>query len=63
MLAGASIQHCIAQLMSNMGYDGLLTFLLTSSTYIDANDLLHLLIGRFHSALQVPSGSGSGKRG
>ncbi|KAK0471177.1 hypothetical protein EDD18DRAFT_1237883 [Armillaria luteobubalina] len=55
ILVAASIERWIAQLTSELNYDELLDFFLTYRTYIGAVDLCHLLICRFHWALQKPS--------
>ncbi len=57
ILVAASIERWIAQLTSELNYDELLDFFLTYRTYIDAVDLCHLLICRFHWALQKSSSS------
>ncbi|KAK0189524.1 hypothetical protein F5146DRAFT_629373 [Armillaria mellea] len=57
ILVAASIERWIAQLTSELNYDELLDFFLTYRTYIGAVDLCHLLICRFHWALQKPSSS------
>lgn len=54
-LLAATIERWIAQLTSEMNYDELLNFFLTYRTYISAVDLCHLLISRFHWALQQPA--------
>ncbi|KAJ6554514.1 hypothetical protein B0H19DRAFT_1153894 [Mycena capillaripes] len=55
ILVAATIERWIAQLTSDLSYDELLNFFLTYRTYISAVDLCHLLICRFHWALQQPS--------
>ncbi|EJD00268.1 uncharacterized protein FOMMEDRAFT_170233, partial [Fomitiporia mediterranea MF3/22] len=50
----ATIERWIAQLTSQFDYDELLIFYLTYRTYIDSVDLCHLLICRFHWALEEP---------
>ncbi|KAJ6464298.1 hypothetical protein C8R47DRAFT_1057447 [Mycena vitilis] len=55
VLVAATIERWIAQLTSDLSYDELLNFFLTYRTYINAVDLCHLLICRFHWALQQPS--------
>ncbi|KAK0457166.1 uncharacterized protein EV420DRAFT_1749027 [Desarmillaria tabescens] len=55
ILVAASIERWIAQLTSELNYDELLDFFLTYRTYIGAVDLCHLLICRFHWALQKPT--------
>ncbi len=55
LLMAATIERWIAQLTSQFDYDELLIFFLTYRTYIDATDLCHLLICRFHWALEEPS--------
>ncbi|KAG7443324.1 ras GEF [Guyanagaster necrorhizus] len=52
ILVAASIERWIAQMTSELNYDELLDFFLTYRTYIGAVDLCHLLICRFHWALQ-----------
>jgi hypothetical protein len=52
ILVAATIERWIAQLTSDLNYDELLNFFLTYRTYISAVDLCHLLICRFHWALQ-----------
>ncbi|KAJ7222399.1 hypothetical protein GGX14DRAFT_663607 [Mycena pura] len=52
VLVAATIERWIAQLTSDLSYDELLNFFLTYRTYISAVDLCHLLICRFHWALQ-----------
>ncbi|KAJ6539928.1 hypothetical protein B0H10DRAFT_2245371 [Mycena sp. CBHHK59/15] len=54
ILVAATIERWIAQLTSDLSYDELLNFFLTYRTYISAVDLCHLLICRFHWALQQP---------
>ncbi|KAF8192733.1 hypothetical protein K438DRAFT_1589788 [Mycena galopus ATCC 62051] len=54
VLVAATIERWIAQLTSDLNYDELLNFFLTYRTYISAVDLCHLLICRFHWALQQP---------
>lgn len=54
VLMAATIERWIAQLTSQFDYDELLIFFLTYRTYIDALDLCHLLICRFHWALEEP---------
>lgn len=54
LLMAATIERWIAQLTSQFDYDELLIFFLTYRTYIDATDLCHLLICRFHWALEEP---------
>ncbi|KAK7447019.1 Guanine nucleotide exchange factor lte1 [Stygiomarasmius scandens] len=54
VLVAATIERWIAQLTSDLNYDELLNFFLTYRTYISASDLAHLLIARFHWALQRP---------
>lgn len=56
VLVAATIERWIAQLTSQFDYDELLIFYLTYRTYIDALDLCHLLICRFHWALEEPMG-------
>ena len=51
ILVAATIERWIAQLTSDLNYDELLNFFLTYRTYINAVDLCHLLICRFHWAL------------
>ncbi|KAF8512938.1 hypothetical protein BU17DRAFT_53758 [Hysterangium stoloniferum] len=55
VLIAATIERWIAQLTSEMDYDELLNFLLTYRTYISPVDLCHLLICRFHWALETPT--------
>ena len=55
VLLAATIERWIAQLTSDLNYDELLNFFLTYRTYISGVDLCHLLISRFHWALQKPS--------
>lgn len=55
VLIAATIERWIAQLTSDLNYDELLNFFLTYRTYVSAVDLCHLLICRFHWALQAPS--------
>ncbi|KAJ6531285.1 ras guanine nucleotide exchange factor domain-containing protein [Mycena capillaripes] len=55
ILVAATIERWIAQLTSDLSYDELLNFFLTYRTYFSAVDLCHLLICRFHWALQQPS--------
>ncbi|KAJ7161005.1 hypothetical protein C8R46DRAFT_1164641 [Mycena filopes] len=55
ILVAATIERWIAQLTSDLNYDELLNFFLTYRTYISAVDLCHLLICRFHWALQQPA--------
>ena len=50
----AMIERWIAQLTSQFDYDELMIFFVTYRTYIDALDLCHLLICRFHWALKEP---------
>lgn len=52
ILVAATIERWIAQLTSDLNYDELLDFFLTYRTYISGVDLGHLLISRFHWALQ-----------
>ncbi|KAG6866328.1 hypothetical protein C0991_005795 [Blastosporella zonata] len=52
VLIAATIERWIAQLTSDLNYDELLDFFLTYRTYISSVDLCHLLIARFHWALQ-----------
>jgi hypothetical protein len=54
ILVAATIERWIAQLTSDLNYDELLNLFLTYRTYISAVDLCHLLICRFHWALQQP---------
>ncbi|KAJ7607320.1 hypothetical protein FB45DRAFT_846796 [Roridomyces roridus] len=54
ILVAATIERWIAQLTSDLSYDELLNFFLTYRTYISGVDLCHLLICRFHWALQQP---------
>ncbi|THV03486.1 ras GEF [Dendrothele bispora CBS 962.96] len=55
VLVAATIERWIAQLTSDLNYDELLNFFLTYRTYINSLDLAHLLIARFHWALQKSS--------
>ena len=55
VLLAATIERWIAQLTSDLNYDELLNFFLTYRTYVNSVDLCHLLICRFHWALQPPS--------
>jgi hypothetical protein len=55
ILVAATIERWIAQLTSDLNYDELLNFFLTYRIYISAVDLCHLLICRFHWALQQPT--------
>ena len=59
----ATIERWIAQLTSELNYDELLIFFLTYRTYISAVDLCHLLICRFHWALESSSSSPSSAAG
>jgi hypothetical protein len=52
ILLAATIERWIAQLTSDLNYDELLNFFLTYRTYLNPVDLCHLLISRFHWALQ-----------
>jgi len=52
VILAATIERWIGQLTSDLDYDELLAFLLTYRTYIGPVDLCHLLICRFHWALQ-----------
>jgi GDP/GTP exchange factor required for growth at low temperature len=66
VLIAATIERWIAQLTSELNYDELLIFFLTYRTYVSAVDLCHLLICRFHWALESsssspPSASGSAR--
>jgi GDP/GTP exchange factor required for growth at low temperature len=54
-LVAATIERWIAQLTSELNYDELLIFFLTYRTYVSAVDLCHLLICRFHWAVE-PTG-------
>ena len=56
-LIAATIERWIAQLTSELNYDELLVFFLTYRTYVSAVDLCHLLICRFHWALESSSSS------
>lgn len=58
MLMAATIERWIAQLTSDLNYDELLDFFLTYRTYIGAVDLCHLMICRFHWALQITNSAG-----
>ena len=55
VLLAATIERWLAQLTSDLNYDELLNFFLTYRTYLSAVDLCHLLICRFHWALQKTS--------
>ncbi|KAG6844232.1 hypothetical protein H0H87_008645 [Tephrocybe sp. NHM501043] len=55
VLIAATIERWIAQLTSDLNYDELLDFFLTYRTYVSSVDLCHLLIARFHWALQISS--------
>ncbi|KAF8900418.1 hypothetical protein CPB84DRAFT_1778876 [Gymnopilus junonius] len=55
ILLAATIERWIAQLTSDLNYDELLNFFLTYRTYVSSVDLCHLLICRFHWALQQPT--------
>ena len=57
VVIAATIERWIAQLTSELNYDELLIFFLTYRTYVSAVDLCHLLICRFHWALESPSSS------
>ena len=57
VLIAATIERWIAQLTSELNYDELLIFFLTYRTYVSAVDLCHLLISRFHWALESSSSS------
>lgn len=52
VIVAATIERWIAQLTSDLNYDELLDFFLTYRSYVSAVDLCHLLICRFHWALQ-----------
>ncbi|KAF9784580.1 ras GEF [Thelephora terrestris] len=52
VVIAATIERWIAQLTSELNYDELLIFFLTYRTYVSAVDLCHLLICRFHWALE-----------
>ena len=54
IVIAATIERWIAQLTSELNYDELLIFFLTYRTYVSAIDLCHLLICRFHWALESP---------
>jgi hypothetical protein len=58
-MMAATIERWIAQLTSQLDYDELLIFFLTYRTYITALDLCHLLICRFHWALEEPANNGT----
>ena len=53
VMIAATVERWIAQLTSEFNYDELLNFLLTYRTYIPPVDLCHLLICRFHWALET----------
>ncbi|KAG5642703.1 hypothetical protein DXG03_002306 [Asterophora parasitica] len=55
VLIAATIERWIGQLTSDLNYDELLDFFLTYRTYVSSVDLCHLLIARFHWALQSSS--------
>lgn len=55
VILAATIERWIAQLTSGLNYDELLNFFLTYRTYVSGVDLCHLLICRFHWALQQAS--------
>ncbi|GJJ09299.1 hypothetical protein Clacol_003521 [Clathrus columnatus] len=55
VIIAATVERWIAQLTSELDYDELLNFLLTYRTYITPTDLCHLLICRFHWALENPT--------
>ncbi|KAF9555730.1 hypothetical protein CPC08DRAFT_765709 [Agrocybe pediades] len=55
VILAATIERWIAQLTSALNYDELLNFFLTYRTYVSGVDLCHLLICRFHWALQPAS--------
>ena len=57
VLIAATIERWIAQLTSELNYDELLIFFLTYRTYVSPVDLCHLLICRFHWALESSSSS------
>lgn len=57
VMMAATIERWIAQLTSQLDYDELLIFFLTYRAYINALDLGHLLICRFHWALEEPVGN------
>ncbi|KAG8706245.1 hypothetical protein FRC09_002508 [Ceratobasidium sp. 395] len=52
VMMAATIERWVAQLTSELNYDALLDFFLTYRAYVSANDLCHLLICRFHWALE-----------
>ena len=54
VIMAATIERWIAQLTSELNYEELLNFFLTYRTYISSIDLCHLLICRFHWALESP---------
>ncbi|KDQ17002.1 hypothetical protein BOTBODRAFT_222502 [Botryobasidium botryosum FD-172 SS1] len=56
VILAASIERWIAQLTSEIDYDELLNFFLAYRAYISSVDLCHLLICRFHWALE-PTGT------
>ncbi|KAF8749988.1 RasGEF N-terminal motif [Rhizoctonia solani] len=51
-IMAATIERWVAQLTSELNYDALMIFFLTYRGYVSANDLFHLLICRFHWALE-----------
>jgi GDP/GTP exchange factor required for growth at low temperature len=57
VVVAATVERWIAQLTSELNYDEMLNFFLTYRTYITALDLCHLLICRFHWALEQRSSS------
>ena len=59
VVIAATIERWIAQLTSELNYDELLIFFLTYRTYVSAVDLCHLLICRFHWALESSASSPS----
>ncbi|CAE6478269.1 unnamed protein product, partial [Rhizoctonia solani] len=54
-IMAATIERWVAQLTSELNYDSLLIFFLTYRAFVSANDLCHLLICRFHWALEPTS--------
>jgi GDP/GTP exchange factor required for growth at low temperature len=58
VLVAGTIERWLAQLTSALDYDELLVFFLTYRSYITALDLCHLLICRFHWALERSADGG-----
>ncbi|KIJ47254.1 hypothetical protein M422DRAFT_28923, partial [Sphaerobolus stellatus SS14] len=55
VIIAATVERWISQLTSELNYEELLNFLLTYRSYISPVDLCHLLICRFHWALETPT--------